>query len=86
MKLGLDAFAKHFKYLGRYLHYSLREKYDIDACLVEGNALTGTLNKLFTDNSFSTRSTYIIFLDIPTNLLLWVCEIWEIRTSLLNKL
>ena len=44
------------------------------------------VNKLCTDTSVDTHRKYLILLDIPTNLLMWVYKIWEIRTSLFNKL
>ena len=44
------------------------------------------LAKLCTDASVENRSKYLIFLAIPINLLLWGCEIWALRTSLLKNL
>ena len=46
----------------------------------------GALSKLWADASVENRSKYLIFPDIPTNLLLWGCEIWELQISLLKKL
>ena len=46
----------------------------------------GALSKLWTDYSVDNLSKYLIFLAVPINLLLWGCEIWEIQTSLLEKL
>ena len=46
----------------------------------------GDLSKFWTDASVDNRSKYLIFLAIPINLLLWVCEIWALRTSLLENL
>ena len=46
----------------------------------------GALAKLWTDASVDNLSKYIIFLAIPTNLLLWGCVIWALRTSLLKIL
>ena len=46
----------------------------------------GALAKFWTDASVNNSSKYLIFLAIPINLLLWVCESWGLRTSLLKKL
>ena len=46
----------------------------------------GALHKFWADASVDNHSKYLIFLAIPTNLLLWGCEIWALRTSLLKKL
>ena len=51
-----------------------------------GNASIGALAKIWTDASVDNHSKYLIFLAIPINLLLWGCESWALRTSLLKKL
>ena len=79
-------FTKHFKSLGSYMSYSLQDDYDIDARLAAVNASMGSLSKFLTDASVNNRRKYLIFLDVPINMLLWGCEIWALRTSLLKKL
>ena len=44
------------------------------------------LAKLWTDASVDNSIKYLIFLVIPTNLLLWGRESWALRTSLLKEL
>ena len=44
------------------------------------------LTKFWTDASFNNCSKYLFFLSIPNNVLLWGCESWALRTSLLKKL
>ena len=44
------------------------------------------LSKFCTDASDNNHSKYLIFLAISINLLLWGCESWALRTSLLEKL
>ena len=83
VKGGFVTFTKHSKYLGSYILYSLQDDYYIDACLAAGNVSMGDLSKLWTDASADNRSKYLIFLVITINLLLWVCESWALRTSLL---
>ena len=46
----------------------------------------GALSKLWTDASVDNHSKYLIFLAIPINMLLRGCEIWALRTCLLEKL
>ena len=43
--------------------------------------------KTFWDNTYvDTYSKYLIFRDIPVNLLLWGCETWLFCTTLKNRL
>ena len=46
----------------------------------------GDLAKFWTDTSVDNHSNYLICLAIPINILLWGCEIWALRTSLLKKI
>ena len=46
----------------------------------------GALPKFWTDTSVENRSKYLISLAIIINFLLWGCESWALRTSLLKKL
>ena len=46
----------------------------------------GSLAKFCTDTSVDNRSKYLIFLVIYINMLLWACESWVLRTSLLKNL
>ena len=46
----------------------------------------GDLAKFWTDASVDNHIKYLIFLAIPINILLWGCESWVLRTSLLKKL
>ena len=40
---GYVDFTKHFKYLGLYVSYNLRDDYDINLCIAAGNKATGAL-------------------------------------------
>ena len=86
VKVGFATFTNHFKCLGSYISYSLRYDYSIDARIAAGNASIGSLAKLCTDASVDNHSNYLIFLAIPINMILWVCEIWALPTSLLKNL
>ena len=46
----------------------------------------GSPTKFWTESSIKNCSKYLIFLNIPINLLLWGCEIWALHISLLKKL
>ena len=69
-----------------YISYSLRDDYNIYARPSEVNASMESLAKFWTDDSVNNRSKYLIFLSITINLLLWGCESWALRTSLLKKI
>ena len=46
----------------------------------------GAMSKIWDDDHVETYSKYLLFKAIPCNLLLWVCEIWDLRKSLLASL
>jgi hypothetical protein len=46
----------------------------------------GMLYNLWNNKFVEKRTKYLFFLDIPVNLLLWGCESWALRESLLDKL
>ena len=50
------------------------------------NASMGALEKFWRDHHANMHSKYMIFWAIPCNLLLWGCESWDLRQSLLDKL
>ena len=43
----------------------------------------GGLQWFWKDEKVGKQSKYLTFLAIPINLLLWVCKIWILKTSLL---
>ena len=50
------------------------------------NASMGTMSKIWGDDHVDTYSKYLLFKAIPCNLLLWGCESWALRKSLLASL
>ena len=42
--LGIITFTKHFKYLGGYCSYSLKDDYDVDERLSQASSAMGDLN------------------------------------------
>ena len=79
-------FKMHFKYLGSYIAYNLRNDHDVDSRIAAAYASMGSLSSYWSDKSVDLKSKYLIFIAIPCNLLLWGSEIWALRTSLLSKL
>merc|ERR1740136_472084 len=85
-ELGCITFTKHFKYLGGWISYSLRDDYDVEARISNASAAMGDLNPFWNDDAVDDYSKYLIFCAIPCNLLLWGCEIWALREATLQKL
>ena len=83
---GFVTFINNFRYLEIFVLYNLRNEYNFDRRLVSDSSSMGALNHFWKDISVNLRSKYLILLDIPINLLLWGCESWSLRVSLLNKL
>ena len=84
--LGIVTFTKHFKYLGGYCSYSLKDDYDVDEQLSQASSTMEALNHFWSDRAVDDHSKYQIFRAIPCNLLLWGCESWALRESTLKKL
>ena len=83
---GFVTFCVHFKYLGSWILFSLCDDYDVGRRIGTSNASMGALEILWRDHHVDVYSKYIIFWEIPCNLLLWGCESWALCQSLLNKL
>ena len=83
---GHVTFTKHFKYLGSHISYNLRDNYDIELRLTTASQSMGALNNVWNNLHMDIYSKYLLFRAIPMNLLLWGCETWSLRKTLLNKL
>ena len=83
---GMITLTRHFKYIGSYISYSLKDDYDIEHRISQDSSAMGSLNNFWIDNTVDNISKYLIFCAIPCNILLWGCESWEIREATLNKL
>ena len=86
VKDGFFTFCQHFKYLGSWISFSLRDDHDIMKRIAAANALMGAMSKVQDDDNVDTYSKYPLFKTIPCNLLLWGCKIWALRKSLLASL
>ena len=83
-KEGNFTFTRHFKYLGSYISYNLRNDHDVDSRIAAASASMGGLSSYWNDKSVDIKSKYLIFMAIPCNILLWGSESWALRTSLLS--
>ena len=79
-------FSRKFKYLGSRISYSLRDDDDINARLAAASQSMGALKEVWRNPHLDTYSKYLLFRAIPVNLLLWGCENWSLRQSLLRQL
>ena len=68
--LSIITFTRHFKYLGGYCSYSLKDDYDLDERLSQVSSAMGALNHFWSDRAVDDHSKYQIFRAIPCNLLL----------------
>ena len=79
-------FWRHFKYIGSWMSFSLREDHDIMKRIAAANASMGAISKVWDDDNIDTYSKHLLFKAIPYNLLLWGCKSWALRKSLLASL
>ena len=85
-KEGNVTFTRHFKYLGSFILYNLRDDHDVDSRIASASASMGGLSSYWSDKPVDLKSKYLIFMEIPCNLLLWGSESLALRTSLLSNL
>ena len=83
---GYVAFYRHFKYLGSYISFSLIDDHDIEQRLTLATQSMGALKSIWDSPHLEIWSKYLLFCEIPMNLLLWGCKTWSLRESLLDKL
>ena len=81
---GNVTFTRHFNYLGSYIY--LRDDHGVDTRIAAASASRGGLSSYWNNTSVDLKSKYLIFMEIPCNLLLWGSESWALRTSLLSKM
>ena len=70
----LFTFTKVFKYLGSWLHFNLRDDFDVEARIKAASKGMGALRKFWKIPEVDLRSKYLIYMAIPINLLLWGSE------------
>ena len=83
---GFISFCAHFKYLGSWLSFLLRDDYDLGHQIGMANTSMVTLARFWYDHHVDMYSKYILLRAIPCNLLLLGFESWALQMTLLNKL
>ena len=83
---GNVTFFPHFKYLGSWISFSLRDDHGVANHIASANASKGAMVYFWDDNHVDVYSKYLIFQTIPCNLLIWVCESWALRQTLFDAL
>ena len=86
VKDGFVTFTMHFKYLGSFISYNLRDDFDIDTRIKKAGMAMGALKHFFNNKHVDTYTKHLIFKAIPLNLLLWGCEAWTLREEHYVKL
>ena len=86
MKDGFVSYCRHFKYLGPWMSYNLRDDYDIRMRTEAASKSFAVLRGFYSRPKVSICSKYLIFMAIQVNLLLWGCKSWALRKDLLLKL
>ncbi|EJK48921.1 hypothetical protein THAOC_32244 [Thalassiosira oceanica] len=80
VKDGFVTVTMHFKYLGSFISYNLRDDFDIvDLRIKKAGQAMGALKHFFNNKHVDTYTKHLIFKAIPLNLLLWGCETWSLR-------
>ena len=77
---GIVSFTRKFRYLGSLISYNLRDDEDIKARIAAANASMGALKEIWSNPHLDTYNKYLLFR------VLWGCESWSLRQSLLDKL
>ena len=60
--------------------------HDIMKRIASANASMGAMSKVWDDDNVDMYSKYLLFKSIACNLLLWGCESWALKKSLLASL
>ena len=83
---GIITFTQHFKYLGSWLSYWLGDDHDVAERIASANKAMGALRWFWKDTKVDKHSKFLTFIAIPLNLLLWGCESWALKSTLLASL
>ena len=75
---GNVTFCFHFKYFDSCISFSLREDHNLSKRIAYVNASMGTMASFWDDDHVDVYSKYLMFCEIPCNLLLLGCEIWAL--------
>ena len=78
--------GKYFEYLRDSIPYNLKNGYNIDQGLAQNSKSMRALQYFRTDNTVDIQSKYLVFWEIPVNLLFWGYKSWALCESLMRKL
>ena len=83
---GNVTFCSHFKYLGSWVSFSLRDDHNVAKRIASANASMGEITYFWDNDHVNMYSKYLMFREIACNLLLRGCGIWALRQTLLDAL
>ena len=63
-------FYRHFKYLGNWISFPLRDDHEVAKRIAAANASMGAMSNIWEDDHVDLYSKYLLFRAIPCNLLL----------------
>ena len=78
---GNVTFCSHFKYLSSWVSFPLREDHDVAKCIASVNASMGAMAYFWDDDHVDVYSNYLMFREIPCNLLLRGCDSCALRQT-----
>ena len=67
---GCVTFCRHFKYLGNWILFSLRDDHDVAKRIAAANASMGAISKIWEDGHVELYYKYLLFRAITCNLLI----------------
>ena len=79
---GYITYNSQFTYLGSIIRNDLNDTPDIENRIEQATKAFGSLsNRIFKNKFVSKKSKKMLYLAIPTKLLLWGCETWAIKKT-----
>jgi hypothetical protein len=86
VKDGYVTMTRQFKYLGSWIHETLKENYEIDIRIGKAKQQIGALKAFFKCPSIPKNTKYKIYCAIPLNTVLWGCESWSMTEQAKRRL
>jgi exonuclease III len=86
VKDGYVTLTRQFKYLGSWIHETLKDDYEIDIRIGKARQQIGALKAFFKCPAIPIHSKYRIYCAIPLNTVLWGCESWSLTEQAKRRL
>ena len=83
---GTITFIRLFKHLGSSLSHDLQDDIEMSMRIANASCAIGKLHSFWKCDEVELHSKCLIFMAIPLNLLLWGCESWALKESLIKSL